>query len=105
MTPEQQAIIDEFPIADLFAALRQYILDNPVDERCGKTREEILAWFDVHMEYALGFDTPMYFVYQAMKTRTVNRLIDANMPQGIVHSFCLRCHEIIPMFNYDEADL
>lgn len=102
MTPEQQNAIDTYPIADLFAALRQYIEDHPIEPGVARSRAQILVWFDANRNHALSFSTPRYDIYWILHAHLINKLIDGNMPAGIIRDFCCDKFDIVPLFDYEE---
>ena len=105
MTPEQQAVVDAYPLVDLFADLRQYIVDCPVEYNFSETKQEVLAWFDANVKHALEFTTPRYDIYQIMHAHLINNVIDGNMPEdSSLWHFCMNKHDIVPLFNYDGAN-
>ena len=98
----QAEIIAAYPIQDLFSDLRQYIVDNPVEEASPETKGQVLAWYDANVTHALTFVTPRYDIYQIMHAHLINNVIDGNMPSdSSIWHFCMNKFEIVPAFTYD----
>ena len=91
-----------FPLPDLVTALRQYVVDNPVDDDAlnGKTQEQAkvaaLVWFDISIGMAGKAENP-YEMFQLISGQLINRLIDGNV-SGILTDWCSQQRRIIPLF-------